>query len=67
MARSFTLEFWIDADWYVGQLREIPGVFGQGESLDELVVNVRDAYHLVMEETADFVARDDLKTIEIEI
>ena len=27
MRRSFTLEYWIDGDWYVGRLNEVPGVF----------------------------------------
>jgi hypothetical protein len=36
MLRHFTLEYWVDDDWYVGRLKEVPGVFSQGESLDEL-------------------------------
>ena len=47
---TFTLEFWADEDSYVGRLREVPGIFSQGETLDELKENVRDAYHLMMEE-----------------
>ncbi len=46
----FTLEFWADEDSYVGRLREVPGVFSQGETLDELKNNVRDAYHLMLED-----------------
>jgi predicted RNase H-like HicB family nuclease len=30
MRRQFTLEYWIDDGWYVGRLREVPGVFSQG-------------------------------------
>ena len=37
MLTSFTLEYWIDEDWYVGKLKEVPGVFSQGESLEELL------------------------------
>lgn len=47
MAR-FTLEYWRDGRWYVGRLREVPGVFSQGESLAALEENVRDAYKLVL-------------------
>jgi predicted RNase H-like HicB family nuclease len=36
MLRHFTLEYWIDESWYVGRLREVPRVFSQGESLEEL-------------------------------
>jgi predicted RNase H-like HicB family nuclease len=50
MERHFTLEYWLDDDWYVGKLREVPGVFSQGESLEELEENIRDAYQLMMEE-----------------
>ncbi len=50
MLRHFTLEYWIDDDWYVGRLTEVPGVFSQGESLEELEKNIREAYHLMLEE-----------------
>lgn len=48
MIRQFTLEYWIDDGWYVGRLEEVPGVFSQGESLEELEENIRDAYQLMM-------------------
>jgi len=47
MLRHFTLEYWIDESWYVGRLREVPGVFSQGESLGELEENVLEAYRLM--------------------
>lgn len=50
MQRHFTLEYWIDDDWYVGKLKEAPGIFSQGASLEELEENIRDAYALIMEE-----------------
>ena len=50
MPHSFTLDFWIDDGWYVGKLREVPNVFSQGESLDELKSNIQDAYQLMMAE-----------------
>jgi len=50
MNREFTLEFWQDDGWFVGQLREIPGVFSQGETLDELERNIADAYQLMYDE-----------------
>jgi predicted RNase H-like HicB family nuclease len=49
MRRSFTLEYWLDDDWYVGRLKEVPSVFSQGESLPELEENIRDAHQLIME------------------
>jgi predicted RNase H-like HicB family nuclease len=50
MSRNFTLEYWIDDDWYVGRIKEIPGVFSQGETLHNLEENIKDAYKLIMEE-----------------
>ncbi|OYV17327.1 MAG: hypothetical protein CG438_1370 [Methylococcaceae bacterium NSP1-1] len=50
MKRAFTLEYWQDDGWYVGKLREVPGVFSQGETLEELEENIEDAYKLLIEE-----------------
>jgi predicted RNase H-like HicB family nuclease len=50
MLRSFTLEYWMEDGWYVGRLREIPGVFSQGKTLQELEENIREVYQLLMEE-----------------
>ena len=50
MLRHFTLEYWVDEGWYGGRLKEVPGVFSQGESLEELEENIRDAYRLMAEE-----------------
>jgi len=50
MDRHFTLEYWIDEGWYVGRLKEVPGVFSQGETLEELEENIKEAYSLMMDE-----------------
>ena len=50
MLRNFTLEYWIDDGWYVGRLREVPGVFSQAGSVPDLEENFRDAYRLMPEE-----------------
>ena len=50
MKRFFTLEYWQDDGWLVGRLKEIPGVFSQGETLDELKENIIDAYQMMLEE-----------------
>lgn len=51
MKREFTLEYWQDDGWYVGKLKEIPGVFSQGETVAELEENIADAYRMMSEET----------------
>lgn len=50
MLRHFTLEYWEDDGWHVGRLKEIPGVFSQGESLEKLENNIKEAYQLMMED-----------------
>lgn len=48
MSARFTLDYWRDGEWFVGRLREVPGVFSQGETLSALEDNIKDAYRLVM-------------------
>lgn len=48
-----TLEYWPDAGGYVGRLREVPGVFSQGDTLVELEENIRDAYELVRDDAGE--------------
>ena len=66
MSRNFTLEYWIDDGWYVGKLKEVPGVFSQGESLDDLEKNIQDAYQLIMNEE-ETIQRPGIKTKELEV
>jgi len=66
MRKTFTLEYWQDEGWYVGQLREVPGVFSQGETLVELEENIRDAFELVLEDSGKPVLRN-VQQMEIEV
>jgi predicted RNase H-like HicB family nuclease len=50
MIRNVTFEYWLDDGWYVGRLKEVPGVFSQGETLAALEHNIRDAYQLMKED-----------------
>ena len=68
MTRSFTLDFWVEDGWYVGKLREVPGVFSQGENLEELKINIKDAYDLMMQETMPIpVEKFDSTELKMEI
>ena len=49
MKRFFCLEYWLDDGWYVGRLKEVPGVFSQGATLEELKENVADAYRMMLD------------------
>ena len=65
MMRYFTLEYWEDEEWYVGRLKEVPGVFSQGASVEELEENIRDAYQLIMEEEKEVLPRVGVQTKEV--
>ncbi len=52
MRHQFTLIYWKDGSWFVGRLKEVPGVFSQGKSIQELEENVQDAYLAMMEADA---------------
>jgi predicted RNase H-like HicB family nuclease len=64
MMRYFTLEYWVDDGWHVGRLKEVPGVFSQGETLQELEENIEEAYRLMME-TEEPGLRPGMQTKEI--
>jgi predicted RNase H-like HicB family nuclease len=48
MRGHFTLEYWRDGKFYVGRLIEVPGVFSQGKTVEELQENIQDAYDLMV-------------------
>ena len=64
MLQTFTLEYWLDEGWYVGRLKNVPGVFSQGETLDELEVNIADAYQLMAAEQEETLP-EEIHTKEI--
>jgi predicted RNase H-like HicB family nuclease len=66
MRRSFSLEYWMDEGWYVGRLKEVPGVFSQGATLQELEENIRDAYEALMADEDD-PAPEGARTKEVEL
>lgn len=61
---KITILYWKEDGWYVGKLKEFPDVFSQGQTLDELVENLKDAYELVKEE--DF-PNAELKVTETQL
>ena len=66
MKKYFTLEYWIDEGWSVGKLKEVPGVFSQGQTLEELEENIKDAYKLMLSDE-DFIPVKDILKKEVEI
>lgn len=68
LTKSLMLEFWRDDDWFVGRLRDVPGVFSQGQTLAELEDNIRDAYLFVLEDLKEAAPIGaELKEIEIAV
>jgi len=67
MTRYFTLTYWMDDGWYVGRLLEVPGVFSQGATLQELEENIRDAYQLMMEEEEKALPRVSVQMKELAV
>lgn len=66
MQRQFTMEYWIDDNWYVGRIKEVPGVFSQGASIEELEENIRDAYALMLEQANEAHPGSQTKDIAVE-
>jgi predicted RNase H-like HicB family nuclease len=67
MLKNFTLEYWIDENWYVGRLKGVPGVFSQGRSVKELEENIKDVYHLMIEDDELNEKKIETKEIGIEV
>ncbi len=70
MGRRFTLEYWLEGGCYVGRLREAPGVFSQGYTLDELKENISATFSLLMEDEKVAFPEDPkskVKRIEVEL
>ena len=68
MRSQFTLEYWRDGDFYVGRLLEVPAVFSQGETIEELRENIQDAYDLmVTQERSPAPATAHQQPVELEV
>ena len=67
MERKFTLEYWIDDEWYIGKLKEVPGVFSQGATLQELEENIEDAYRMIMSEQEEYEPSLKIKRKELSL
>ena len=68
MESAYTLIYWKDKGWFVGKLREIPGVFSQGRTLKELKENIHDAYRLILDDENEALprpARSKLREIQV--
>lgn len=65
MERMFTLAYWVDDEWYLEKLKEVPGVFSQGATLQELEENIQDAYRMIMSEQEEYEPSLEIKSKEL--
>lgn len=51
MTERLTMIYWKSEKFWLGKLQEYPEIMTQGETLDEVEENLRDAYHDIILET----------------
>lgn len=45
---KINLIYWKSDKFYLGKIREYPEIMTQGETLEELIENIKDAYFLMV-------------------
>ncbi len=63
MDTKLTLLYWKSEKFWLGKLLEYPEVMTQGETLEELEENIKDAYRLLVLE--DVPEEHQIKTITL--
>ena len=48
MVKRFTMVYWKSEKFWLGKLLEYPEIMTQGESIEELEQNLRDAYKMMV-------------------
>jgi predicted RNase H-like HicB family nuclease len=48
MSKQLTMVYWKGEQFWLGKLLEYPGIMTQGETLEELEENLKDAYKLMI-------------------
>ena len=64
MKTKLTLVYWKSEKFWLGKLLEYPEVMTQGETLEELEENIKDAYRLLV--LGDVPEEHQTKTITLE-
>ncbi len=63
MSRKMTMIYWKGEKFWLGKLLEHPEIMTQGETLEELEENIKDAYRLMVME--DVPEEYELKEIAL--
>jgi predicted RNase H-like HicB family nuclease len=66
-SRLFTLDYWRDDGWFVGRIREVPAACSQGETLDDLIENVRDAYLMIIKESKTTLPKHPIQSKKVSL
>jgi predicted RNase H-like HicB family nuclease len=54
MNKKFTLIYWKGEKFWLGKLLEYPEIMTQGETIEELIENIKDAYKtLILDEVPE--------------
>lgn len=63
MKNTLTMIYWKGDRYWLGKLREHPEIMTQGETLEELEENIKDAYQLMVMD--DVPAEFEMKEIAV--
>ncbi len=58
MSYTFTAVFEKRGKWYVGYIEELPGANAQGETLEEVKENLKEAIELVLEANRQLIEEE---------
>lgn len=53
-------------EFFIGQIKEIPGVFSQGKTIDEAKANLMDALNLWLEDSKEDLSNEIINVVHTE-
>lgn len=66
MSKHFTMIYWKGQKFWLGKLLEHPVIMTQGETLEELEENIKEAYTMmVMEDVPDHYQTKDIVVLNV--
>jgi predicted RNase H-like HicB family nuclease len=66
--RQFTIRYQSEEEGgFSGQCLELPGAISQGETIEELIENMKDAINLILQSITEEANREDKKSLVIEL
>jgi predicted RNase H-like HicB family nuclease len=66
--RQFTIRYQTEQEGgFSGQCLELPGAISQGETIEELIENMKDAINLILQSITEEANQKDKKSLVIEV